>query len=77
MRRRLIIFAALLTLAVCGAYAAEEAEALLVYVTPKGGKYHLSDCRYVKGRTDTTAYTVAEAKAKGYQPCKVCNPPEE
>jgi hypothetical protein len=47
-----------------------------VYVTPSGERYHRSDCRYVKGKTTLRQLTVAQAKAEGYTPCKVCKPPE-
>ena len=45
-----------------------------VYVTRTGKKYHRSSCRYV--RSGPIAMSLAEAKAKGYTPCKVCKPPE-
>jgi len=46
----------------------------LVYVTRTGKKYHLKDCRYV--RKGKFALTLEEARAKGYEPCKVCRPPK-
>ncbi|MCD8340945.1 MAG: hypothetical protein LUC87_02185 [Clostridiales bacterium] len=53
---------------------AEDAEEILVYVTESGEKYHLSTCRYVKD--GGIALSLAEAKEQGYEPCKVCCPPE-
>lgn len=44
-----------------------------VVVTPKGKKYHESDCRTVRGSSRTM--TIAQAKKRGYTPCKVCSPP--
>lgn len=46
----------------------------IVYVTPHGKKYHRKDCQYV--RRGGRSMTLAEAKAKGYTPCKRCRPPE-
>ncbi len=45
-----------------------------VYVAGSAKRYHQATCRYVRGET-TTEYTLSAAKAKGYQPCKVCKPP--
>ena len=44
-----------------------------VVITPKGKKYHYSWCRTVRG--SYTALTVAQARKRGYKPCKVCSPP--
>jgi hypothetical protein len=49
-------------------------ETTLVYVTRSGKKYHLKDCRYV--RKSRLTLTLKEAKEKGYEPCKVCHPPQ-
>jgi len=44
-----------------------------VYVTRTGEKYHRDGCRYLsKSRIPTS---LSEAKAEGYGPCSVCNPP--
>lgn len=45
----------------------------VVYVTPSGEKYHTSACRYAR---NAQAVSLAEAKARGLQPCKQCKPPE-
>ncbi len=45
-----------------------------VYITDHGEKYDRGDCRYLdKSRQ---AISLADAKARGYEPCKVCKPPE-
>ncbi|GKS81842.1 DNA-entry nuclease [Ligilactobacillus pabuli] len=44
---------------------------LTVYVTPTGSKYHL----HPHGRGHFTPTTLKDAKARGLQPCKICNPP--
>ena len=44
-----------------------------VVVTSKGKKYHEANCRTVKGSSRTM--TIAQAKKRGYTPCKVCSPP--
>ena len=44
-----------------------------VVITPKGKKYHYASCRTVRGRY--TVLTVAQARKRGYKPCKVCSPP--
>lgn len=46
----------------------------MVYVTPKGKKYHVAGCRTIKG--SSTAIPLSQAKSEGYTPCKVCNPPQ-
>lgn len=45
----------------------------VVYIAPKGKKYHDSYCSTV--RNGSTPVQITQAKAHGYQPCKVCNPP--
>lgn len=47
-------------------------QAQTVYVTPKGAKFHRSDCRYVKNK-DCKTFTRTQALEK-YSPCSVCNP---
>lgn len=44
---------------------------LTVYVTPTGSKYHI----HPHGRGHFTPTTLKDAKARGLQPCKICNPP--
>ena len=42
-----------------------------VYITPSGKKYHVADCRHVKG-SDLTELSVDEAVVLGKEPCKDC-----
>jgi len=44
-----------------------------VYITVSGKKYHADGCRYIN--KSKIAITLADAIAKGYGPCSVCNPP--
>lgn len=44
-----------------------------VYVTKTGKKYHRSGCRHLA--KSCIPISLSGAKAKGYTPCKVCNPP--
>lgn len=43
-----------------------------VYITNTGGKYHRDGCRYLKN--SKIAISTADARAQGYEPCKVCDP---
>jgi len=45
----------------------------VVYVTKTGEKYHTERCSSV--RNSKIAITLGEAVSKGYEPCKLCNPP--
>jgi competence protein ComEC len=45
-----------------------------VYITDTGDKYHKDGCRYLK--KSKIPIKLSEAKAKGYEPCKVCAPPQ-
>jgi competence protein ComEC len=44
-----------------------------VFVTATGECYHRSGCRYLS--SSRIATTLARAKADGYRPCSVCDPP--
>jgi len=46
----------------------------IVYITRTGAKYHQGWCRYLS--KSKIEITLKEAKAEGYTPCKVCNPPQ-
>ena len=59
-----IVFTLVLTLTV---------QSQTVYVTKSGTKYHSAGCRYLK--SSSIPISLADAKAKGYSPCSVCNPP--
>lgn len=44
----------------------------IVYTTATGKCFHREDCRYVVGKSNTTAVTVREAQEDGYTPCTWC-----
>jgi hypothetical protein len=44
-----------------------------VYVTKTGTKYHRGSCSSLS--KSKIPMTLAEAKAEGYEPCKICKPP--
>ncbi|MCL6548970.1 MAG: hypothetical protein K6T30_08675 [Alicyclobacillus sp.] len=46
---------------------------ITVYVTNTGTKYHREGCRYLS--QSCIPISLADAKARGYTPCSVCNPP--
>ncbi|WP_368490730.1 thermonuclease family protein [Clostridium sp. BJN0013] len=54
--------------------ASSDNQGTTVYITPTGHKYHNAGCRTIKN--SSTAISLSEAKAEGYEPCKVCNPPQ-
>ncbi len=45
----------------------------IVYVTASGKKYHRATCQHAKR---ATAIVLADAKARGYEPCSRCKPPK-
>ena len=45
-----------------------------VYVTATGECYHRSGCRYLS--KSRIAIKLKDAKAQGYRPCSVCDPPQ-
>jgi micrococcal nuclease len=47
---------------------------ITVYITKTGNKYHRAGCKYLK--KSCIPISLEEAKAKGYAPCSVCNPPQ-
>lgn len=47
---------------------------ITVYITKTGSKYHLTGCQYL--RKSCIPINLAQAKARGYTPCKVCKPPK-
>jgi hypothetical protein len=46
----------------------------IVYITNSGTKYHCAGCRSL--RRSSIPISLAEAKRRGYTPCKICNPPQ-
>ena len=45
----------------------------IVYITATGHCYHRAGCRYLS--KSKIPITLAKAKAEGYRPCSVCDPP--
>ena len=43
-----------------------------VFITDKGNKYHIENCRTIKNSINKTPVSVAEAINSGYMYCKVC-----
>jgi micrococcal nuclease len=64
-RRRFLVCALLLSAALLSAQT--------VWISKSGSKYHVAGCRYLG--TSATAIDLAEAVAREYEPCSVCNPP--
>ena len=54
------------------AQAAAESDSYTVYITKTGEKYHRDGCRYLKKSKIAIDYN--DARARGYDPCSVCNP---
>jgi len=52
---------------------ATQQEAVTIFITKSGSKYHRAGCRYLKG--GGTPISLQEAVRRGYTPCKVCKPP--
>lgn len=49
----------------------KDAQEEVVFVTINGKKYHRQDCNLIARRT-TTGISIADAKAKGLEPCGRC-----
>ena len=47
---------------------------MAVYVTSSGKKYHVRSCRTIARSKQVSELTVEQARARGYEPCKVCAP---
>ena len=45
-----------------------------VYITETGECYHRGDCRYLSH--SKIPISLKDAKAQGYRPCSVCDPPQ-
>jgi micrococcal nuclease len=54
--------------------AQQDTKTQTVYITRTGKKYHRAGCRYLSHSSIPIA--LKDAKANGYEPCKVCRPPE-
>lgn len=53
---------------------ANDADDPIVYITRTGHKYHLAGCEYLKRSCIPIRLSVA--KAEGYTPCSICDPPD-
>jgi hypothetical protein len=51
----------------------EDPQAITVYITRTGEKYHRDGCQYL--RQSRIATTLRDAVKRGYGPCSVCKPP--
>lgn len=50
----------------------DEKKEIIVYITPKGKKYHQAGCRYLA--RSSIPISKEKAQSSGYLPCKVCRP---
>ncbi|PCG20789.1 hypothetical protein [Brachyspira sp. G79] len=66
--KKIITFIIILTIIISSNVIAEN----IVYITKTGKKYHLRNCRTIKG--EAYEISLSEAEYKGYTPCKVCKP---
>lgn len=48
-------------------------KSVAVYITKTGMKYHRAGCRFLKN--SKIEISLKDAKARGYTPCSVCDPP--
>lgn len=53
---------------------AETPKSITVYITKTEKKYHRDGCRYLS--RSKISISLSDAKAEGYTPCSVCNPPD-
>ena len=53
-------------------YGESENQAVIVYVTKSGKKYHVDECTHLSN--SKIEKTLEEVTGK-YEPCKTCNPP--
>lgn len=72
----LICVAVLVVLTISGIVVAKIAEDKIYYgdyyVTESGSKYHLSDCRIIRDKTNTRRLTYEDMEEGKYEPCEVC-----
>lgn len=47
---------------------------ITVYITKTGSKYHREGCSSL--RSSSIPISLSEAKQRGYEPCKICKPPQ-
>jgi len=73
VNRRRILSAVFVFLAL---FTTAEAAGRLVAVTQTGKKYHVEDCRTLARSKGVKMIPIEQAKARGLEPCKVCEPGE-
>lgn len=49
-------------------------DAITVYITESGEKYHRAGCQYLSH--SKISVTLNEAREQGYEPCSKCDPPQ-
>lgn len=54
--------------------SSSDSNAVTVYVTDTGSKYHMAGCQYL--RQSQHARTLSQAKSEGYTACSRCHPPQ-
>jgi hypothetical protein len=69
MKRKILFLALLLTFLVVNVFSQT------VYITKTGAKYHTESCRYLS--RSKISIDLADAIARGYGACSVCNPPTQ
>ena len=57
-----------------GNASADDGTVEIVHITDTGQKYHTGNCRFIKD--SDREISLEDAKAAGYEPCKVCHPPQ-
>lgn len=68
MKKQALLLTALLTLFLSNVFSQS------VYITKHGKKYHMESCRYL--RQSKIPIELNVAFARGFEACKVCNPPK-
>jgi hypothetical protein len=66
MKKYLLLLTLIFSLLISNVYSQT------VHVTKTGKKYHDGNCRYLS--KSSYSISLEDAKARGYDPCSVCNP---
>ena len=66
MKKQLLFLTILFSLVISNVFSQT------VYITKTGKKYHIEDCRFLS--KSSFPISLADAKARGYNPCSVCTP---
>jgi len=67
MKKQLLLLLLFFSLATSNAFSQT------VYITKTGKKYHEATCRYLS--RSSIAINFSDARAEGYTPCSICDPP--